>query len=241
MKHPWDKTVLGTKQSLDKTFSANLRQNVPIFRDGLSVPENKTWHNFLGQNVPNPQKTFKLISRTFSFVQSTCSVVPVYNTLITFLVRLRLPCSCLGNPRRGPGVAAPEARPGPGGPARAAKSRRPSPVWNGKMMRLCSDSFLMTIRLHTKFGASLVHFVGKKFRDGFKCTGNDCVKNFIFKKCTVFCQKGQSVPKISGAFCPFCQKNLGRTVRPKGIFCPRDVLSQGPFCSRNVTTRDVAS
>jgi hypothetical protein len=45
----------------------------------------------------------------------------------------------------------------------------------------------------------------------------------------VFCQKGQNVPKISGTFCPFCQKNLGWTVRPEGIFCPRDVLSQGPF------------
>jgi hypothetical protein len=54
MQRPWDKTVLGTKQSLDKTSSANLRQNVPIFRDGLSVPENKTWHNFFGQNVPDP-------------------------------------------------------------------------------------------------------------------------------------------------------------------------------------------
>jgi hypothetical protein len=42
MKRPWDTTVLGTKQSLDKTSSANLRQNVPIFRDGLSVAENKT-------------------------------------------------------------------------------------------------------------------------------------------------------------------------------------------------------
>jgi hypothetical protein len=35
-----------------------LRQNVPIFEDGLSVPENKTLHNFFRQNVPDPQKTF---------------------------------------------------------------------------------------------------------------------------------------------------------------------------------------
>jgi hypothetical protein len=33
MKRPWDKTFLGTKQSLDKTSSANLQQNVPIFTD----------------------------------------------------------------------------------------------------------------------------------------------------------------------------------------------------------------
>jgi hypothetical protein len=58
MNRPWDKTVHGTKQSLDKTSSANLRQNAPIFRDGLSVSENKTLQNFFGQNVPDPQKNF---------------------------------------------------------------------------------------------------------------------------------------------------------------------------------------
>jgi hypothetical protein len=42
MKRPWGRTVLGTKQSLDKTSLATLRQYVPIFRDGLSVPDNKT-------------------------------------------------------------------------------------------------------------------------------------------------------------------------------------------------------
>jgi hypothetical protein len=52
---------------------------------------------------------------------------------------------------------------------------------------------------------------------------------------------GLSVPKISGTFCPFCQNIRGRTVRPGGIFCPRDILSQGPFCSRDVPTRDVMS
>jgi hypothetical protein len=41
MKYSRDKTVLGTKQSLDKTSSSNMQQNIPIFRDGLSVPENK--------------------------------------------------------------------------------------------------------------------------------------------------------------------------------------------------------
>jgi hypothetical protein len=111
-------------------------------------------------------------------------------------------------------------RRGPGGPA---------PSGTGKWCGSGSDRFLMAIRLHKKFGSSLVHFVEKKFWDGFKCIGNDCVKNFIFKKCTVFCQKEQNVPKISGTFCPFCSKNLGRTVRPEGIFCPKDRSVSGTF------------
>jgi hypothetical protein len=130
MKRPWDKKVLGTKQSLDKTSSENLRHNVPIFRDGLSVAQ------FLDKTSLIHKKLLR---------------------------------------RRGPGGS------GPGGADPAARPRR--------------------------HGLS----------------------------------KWQNVPKISGTFCPFCQKNLGRTVRPEGIFCPRDILSQGPFCSRGVPTRDVTS
>jgi hypothetical protein len=46
MQRPWDKTALGTKQSLRTALSQNIlgkfAPKVPIFRDGLSVPENKT-------------------------------------------------------------------------------------------------------------------------------------------------------------------------------------------------------
>jgi hypothetical protein len=69
---------LGTKQSLDRTSSANLRQNIPIFRDGLSVPENK---QFFVQNVPDPQKNTHL---DFSHIfYCTCSIVPIYNSNFT--------------------------------------------------------------------------------------------------------------------------------------------------------------
>jgi hypothetical protein len=34
------------------------------------------------------------------------------------------------------------------------------------------------------------------------------VGKILSLKSVVFCQKGQNVPKISGTFCPFCQKNL---------------------------------
>jgi hypothetical protein len=48
---PWNKAVLG--QNIRGKFETKR----PIFRDGLSVPENKTLYNFFGQNVPGPQKT----------------------------------------------------------------------------------------------------------------------------------------------------------------------------------------
>jgi hypothetical protein len=75
----------------------------------------------------------------------------------------------------------------------------------------------MAIPLHTKIRGSLVGFV-RKIRHGFKCipVGNDCEKNFIFKKFTVFCQKGQNVPKISGTFCPFVKKILDGLCVTKG-------------------------
>jgi hypothetical protein len=61
-------------------------------------------------------------------------------------------------------------------------------------------------------------------------------KKFFFKVySTVLCQKGQNIPKIPGALCPFCQKTLGRTFRiPKGYFvlrtfCPKDRSVAGTF------------
>jgi hypothetical protein len=108
---PWDKAVLGTKQSLDRTSSANLRQNLPIFRDGLSVPENKT----------------SLTHRK--------------------LLRLRLPCCCLG----GPDPVVWPLRRGPGGPAPSGTAKN-----DAALAPTVSSS---GIRLHKKFGTSLVHFV----------------------------------------------------------------------------------
>jgi hypothetical protein len=126
MKRPWDKTVLGTKQSLDKTFSANLRQNVPIFRDGISVPENKTLHNFFAQNVPDPQKTS------------------------TAMALLLLPW------QPGPGVTAPASRPlrrGPGGAAPAADPAAQPRLARENDAALAPTVSASAIRLHKIFGS----------------------------------------------------------------------------------------
>jgi hypothetical protein len=109
MKRPWDKKVLGTKQSLDKTSSENLRQNIPIFRDRLSVPENKTLHNFFGQNIPDPQKTSTATAPLLLPWQPRPAVRPL---------------------QHGPGGVAPGAKPwrhGPSDPTPEARHRRPGP------------------------------------------------------------------------------------------------------------------
>jgi hypothetical protein len=93
----------------------------------------------------------------------------------------------------------------------------------------------MAIRLHKKIiRTSLIHF--------FKTNlGTDlsvyCVKNFIFKKRTVFFQKGQNVPKISGTFCHFCKKIWDGLSVPKGYFvlgtfCPKDRSVAGTLLPR---------
>jgi hypothetical protein len=140
MKHPWDKTVLGTKQSLDKTYSANLQQNIPIFRDGLSVPENKTLRNFFRTNCPWPKKT------------STATA----------------PLLLSWQPGQDPAAWPRRRRPHGPTPSGMAKNYAVT----------ISDS---TIRLHTKFEASFVHF-WKKFRDGFKCIWVMIVRKILFFK-----------------------------------------------------------
>jgi hypothetical protein len=192
MKRPWN-----------KTSSANLRQNVPNFKDVLSVPENKTLQNFFRRNVPDPQKH----------------------------LQLRLPCCCLGSPDpaarprwRGPGR-------GPGSPASEARHRRPGPGSPAPSGTAKNDAawlrpFPLPQYDFIKNSGPVWSIFCTKFRDGLVTIVR---KNFF--KCTVFCQKGQNVPKISGTF---CQKNLGWTVRPEGIFCPMDVLSYGRFVLRTV-------
>jgi hypothetical protein len=66
-------------------------------------------------------------------------------------------------------------------------------------------------------------------------------KILLFKSVQCFVKKDKTSLKFLGHFVLFVTKNLGRTVRPEGILRPRDVLSQGPFCSRDVPTRDVTS
>jgi hypothetical protein len=61
---------------LDTTFLENLRKNFPIFKDGYSVPENKTQRNYSGKNVPDPQKNTNFdFSRTFSLLYPRSVVV----------------------------------------------------------------------------------------------------------------------------------------------------------------------
>jgi hypothetical protein len=66
-------------------------------------------------------------------------------------------------------------------------------------------------------------------------------KILFFKSVQCVVKKYKTSLKFLGHFVLFVKKNLGQTVPPEGIFCPRDVLSQGPFCSRDVPTRDVTS
>jgi hypothetical protein len=94
MKRPWDET------------SANMQQNIPIFRDGLSVPENKK------QNVPDPQKTS----------MATAPLLLPWQT-------------------------------GPGGAALPGMAKNDA--------ALAPTVSFSAIRLHKKFGTSLVHFLNK--------------------------------------------------------------------------------
>jgi hypothetical protein len=119
MKRPWDKTVLGTKQSLDKTSSANLRQNILIFRDGLSVLENKT---LFRTKRPWPTKNAHF---DFSHIcYCARSVVPVYNTLRTFFFAAPAPLLLPWQPD----PAAQSQRCGPGGPAPSGTGKCSEPL-----------------------------------------------------------------------------------------------------------------
>jgi hypothetical protein len=81
----------------------------------------------------------------------------------------------------------------------------------------------------------------------FKTLGTDLsvygmIVRKILKSVGCFVKDDKTYLKFLGHYVgTFCQKNLGRTVRPQGIFYPRDALSSEPLCSRDVATSDGTS
>jgi hypothetical protein len=178
---PWTKHP---RPICDKTFPFS-------GTDCSTIPENKT--NFFG---PTKNTHFD-----FSHIfYCTRSVVPVYNTIITFFVRLRLPCC---SPWQS----------GPGGAG-------PAPSGTGKCCGSGSDRFLMAIRLHKKIRGQFGKFCEKNSGTDLSVhIGNDCQKNFIYKKGSVLSKRAK---------CPLNFWDILSFLSKKsGTDCPsqRDILS----------------
>jgi hypothetical protein len=127
------------------------------FCNETSLGQNVPWDKaVLGQNIFG-----KFATKRPDFHGRNIKLGTIFSDKMSLthkkLLRLRLPCCCLGSPD-------PAARPrrrypggGPGGPAPAAQPRLP----RENDAALAPTVSASAIRLHKKFGANLVHFLNK--------------------------------------------------------------------------------